>query len=526
MALNRSLQQQILKTVGPEKLPADFHALLECISDDYDRHEKENESHYKALFENSSDGIYKSSHEGKFIDVNPALVNMLGYNSREELLAIDIKTELYFEAADRNDAYEQDQTEGLSVFRLKKKDGSELWVEDRGQYVYDEQGNILYHEGILRDVTKKVLTELQLKKSERETADYRKALDQSLIVSIADRNGIITYVNENFCRITEYSSDELIGTDHSVFYSGYHTRDFILDLWRTVSKGNVWRGEIKNANKSGGYFWVDTTVVPFLNSQGTPYQFLLLSVDRTERKLAQEDILRKNSELQKTNTELDKFVYSISHDLRAPLCTIQGIINVSMEETSEVEIKQNLMLIDSSAKRLDVLIHDILAYSNNARSEVKREELNFEDIFHVSVESAKCISIRKNDVDISFSMTGNHSFLSDKNRICNILSNLVANGIMYQDSSKDHPFVKVCVKVEELQTIIEVSDNGIGIDPKNQAKVFEMFYRVSENSIGSGLGLYIVKETVDKLNGQIHLRSEKGKGSTFTVHIPNYMRYN
>ncbi|MEP7264292.1 MAG: PAS domain-containing sensor histidine kinase [Bacteroidota bacterium] len=491
-----------------------------------ERKESETESKYRDLFEKTVDGIYKSSHQGKFLEVNPAVVKMLGYSSKEELMSIDIKASLYFETSERDNAVMQDKAEGISVFRLRKKDGSEIWVEDRGQYVTDSNGQILYHEGILRDVTKRVQAEFLLSKSEKETADYRKALDQSLIVSIIDDKGMITYVNENFVHISHYSTKELLSKHHLFLNAYHHSDEFNAEIWSTIQRGEVWRGELKNRTKQGSSYWTETTVVPFLNTDGTPYQFLSLSVDITERKKTQEDIIRKNEELQKTNAELDKFVYSISHDLRAPICSIQGIINVSLEETTDPYTRESLQLIESGANRLDVLIHDILDYSSNARTALIREAIDFKELFDDIIMSGKCISIKNKKIDTRLICDNSCNFLGDKKRIVTILKNLISNGMMYHDPLKKNPYVQVSVCVTEMDVVIEVEDNGIGINEKDIDKIFEMFYRISENSIGSGLGLYIVNETVSKLNGRIDVQSERGKGSLFTLHLPNYIMYN
>ena len=125
---------------------------------------------------------------------------MLGYESKEELMSLDIKSNLYFEPSDRDKVLYQEQIGEMDIYRLKKKDGSEIWVEDSGRYVTDVNGEILYHEGIIRDVTKRIHTELQLMSSRKETDDYKKALDQSLIVSLMDTEGIFEYVNDNYCK--------------------------------------------------------------------------------------------------------------------------------------------------------------------------------------------------------------------------------------------------------------------------------------------------------------------------------------
>src|ERR1044072_7495089 len=148
--------------------------------------------------------------------------------------------------------------------------------------------------------------ESALRKSVRESSDYQYALDESSIIAITDQKGIIKHANENFCKISKYSREELIGQDHRIINSGYHPKQFIRNLWVTIANGKIWRGELKNMAKDGSYYWVDTTIIPFLNDQGKPYQYVAIRADITQRKETEEQLEKSVKDVSDYKYALDE----------------------------------------------------------------------------------------------------------------------------------------------------------------------------------------------------------------------------
>jgi PAS domain S-box-containing protein len=243
--------------------------------------------------------------------------------------------------------------------------------------------------------------------------------------------------------------------------------------------------------------------------------------DITERKNYEEALEKSNEELRKSNLELDKFVYSVSHDLRAPLLSMQGIVEMTGEETQEDLTCEHMEMLKGSISRLDNFIADILNYSRNARSEIKISVIDFKTLIGNITHDLKYMAGDAKQVEVITQINQEGTFCNDQGRLCVVLNNLISNAIRYQNPDADKPFVKIKVEATEKNVCIEVEDNGIGISPDFHQKIFDMFYRVSENSNGSGLGLYIVKETIIKLKGTIQVQSKLMSGTKFTIEIPN-----
>ncbi len=231
------------------------------------------------------------------------------------------------------------------------------------------------------------------------------------------------------------------------------------------------------------------------------------------------DITKTNLALAKINTELDRFVYSASHDLRAPLASTIALVNIAKVEPNEQGKNEYLELIEECVGKMDQFITDIIDFSRNKNQETKPEEFNIEELASDIFDNLKYLK-KASNVECSVTMEGDKVVFADKLRVKMLLSNLIANAINYSNEDNNTPFVRIAINNKGAYVTITVEDNGIGISDKEKEKVFEMFYRAHEQSKGSGLGLYIVQECIEKLKGKISMTSEVGKGTRFDISIP------
>ncbi len=406
----------------------------------------------------------------------------------------------------------------------KAKDGTIYWVDTTIVPFLNEEEKPYQYVAIRADITERKKIEENLEQSLKEITDYKYALDESSIIAITDQKGIIGHANHNFCKISKYSLDELIGQDHRIINSGYHSKEFIRNLWITIANGKIWRGELKNKAKDGTFYWVDTTIVPFLNEQGKPYQYVAIRADITQRKKAEEDILILNEELEKRvkerTEEIESFSYSVSHDLRAPLRAVNGYAQILKEDYNDLfdaEGKRLLGEVQANANKMGILIDDLLAFSRLGRKEVERSVIDMNMLTEVAVREISQTTAHHAEIKLSslLPVSADHALLQ------NVMINLISNAVKYS-GKKEKPLIEIKSKRDGDEIMYSISDNGVGFDMTYVDKLFGVFQRLhsTDEFPGTGVGLAIVKRIIDKHKGRIWAESKIGTGTTFFFTLP------
>ncbi len=356
---------------------------------------------------------------------------------------------------------------------------------------------------IKNSTTKNKSITIGLAKSLKELSDVKFALDESSIVAMTDQMGRIIYVNDKFCEISKYPREELLGQDHRIINSSYHTKEFIRDLWRTIAQGKVWKGEIRNKAKDGTYYWVDTTIVPFLNRKGKPYQYVAIRHEITKRKELEEELkVLPQRIIQAQEAERERISREIHDDMGQSLVTFKIFLQSTLLHSQPDAVRQK----ESVGK----LLHNLNDIIDKARHLTTRLRPSALEVLGLATTLKALIDEFKEKgfkIKFIYDPLDNVRLQGDSINLYRIIQESLTNILKYAHATQ----VDIKIKVTQHQLLLTIKDNGRGFNLNKK--------RVSAKT-GAGLGLSTMSERARLLKGQINISSKVGMGTKIILDIP------
>jgi PAS domain S-box-containing protein len=356
-------------------------------------------------------------------------------------------------------------------------------------------------------VTKFSKTGQALDRSIKDLADTNFALNHAAIVATTNVKGEITFVNDKFVEISKYPREALLGHDHRIINSGYHSKEFMRDLWLTIANGRVWRGELRNRASDGSFYWVDTTIVPFLDEHRKPYQYMAIRYDITDRKRSEER-LREQAAL----ARLGEMAAVVAHEVKNPLAAIKGALQVIGGRLPEAN--RDRAIIGDVVARVDSLndiVHDLLVFA-------RPREPHLTPVNLAEVIESNVALLRKDPVHgaVAMHLSGARPMVQlDLEQMKTVFLNLLLNAAQAAGAGGR---IDVTIATDDLAATIAVADNGPGIPDDVRARIFEPFFTTKHR--GTGLGLPTARRVVERHRGTIDVACPPGGGTVVTVTLP------
>jgi len=473
------------------------------------------------VLKNVRDIIFVTDLNGRITYWNEGAADAFGY-SQAEMMGNHF--EVLFPEIDKGRAIsEQNAMLSNTVSQLEvkliTKDSVIIWVDLKASLLLDDKNNIIGLIRVGKDITQNKLNS----EYQKETAATLNSIFDNVVQAIV--------LLDPFKRVRAFNKTAnknaiaLMGIEMEIGKRFYEyllpdMYDEFKENFDNAFDNSMLQHELCYKFDGRKNIWFSTNFNPIATEEGEAIGVCLSMLNITEQRDSDEKLKVQYREIEKTNEELDRFVYSASHDLRAPLTSILGLINLAKMESTEDTTQLYMDMMEKSVKKLDGFINDIISYSRNTRLEVQKVRINFEEVIQEIRDNLQFME-DASKIEWRINVNAEKAFYTDLSRFRIILSNLLSNAIRYHNFNQDSPYIAIEIDYVDDLTVVRISDNGSGIEKSKQDKIFDMFYRASEKSGGSGIGLYIVKEIVSKLNGTITVESEPEVGSTFILRFFN-----
>lgn len=471
---------------------------------------------YLSLAENTSDVISVHNLSGDILYASPAIFELSGYTSEE---VVGRKLRDFFHIDDvaqmreQLDSIIENKNKLRFEYRFLNKDGTYTWIETSGKLIFDEQTNLPKEIiAVTRDATDRMLNDQRIKTSEEQ---YRLIAENATdMITRHDLNGVYNYVSNSSYSMLGYNPTELLGKSAFQFLhpeDAFEIKNGIQDF---VEKGlGIYTAVYRYQKKNGEYIWIESTnKLTFVDNTNEIEGIISISRDISDRKAFE-------IKLEDKIKELDTFIYRSSHDLKGPLSSLQGLLNIAQSEVTDATANSYFKLIEKSVHNLDTILMDLLNITRITQGSVMLEEININEVILKIISSFENLPEYTN-IHWELDLDKDIKLRLDKSLVNNIFQNLIINAIKYQDKSKEKSTIKISTIKKHNELMVQIEDNGEGIPETLQRNVFDMFFRGNTKSSGTGLGLYIVKNAIEKSGGRVILESEEKRGTIFTVYLP------
>jgi len=504
---------------------------------------QDSRDNYRSILKITTNSFFKLDREGRFIEFNDSLCEMLDY-SREELQRLRVSDIEALETKEDTARHLEKLTQVSSErfeTRWRSKDGHVLEVDVSTTWVPDMDGDGRFV-CFGRDITER-------RQLTSELVDLRMAVEQSAnTIVITDVSGIILYVNPAFEKNTGYSLLEVFGQNVRILKSGQQDKPFYRRLWKTIIGGGIWQGVFHNRRKDGSLFWESATISPIFEQDGKIHRFIAVKEDITARKKMEDSLKDYTDELQEVNAELarnirrsdelaqraecasqakSEFLAVMSHELRSPLNGVLGFAQLLESTSLDSEQTEYAKMIYQSGKHLLDVVNEILDFSSieKGRMAVDRSLFCLTDVVESACKDSHIASLKKG-IEFSREIAENvdQLIMADQRRIGQILGHLLSNAVKFTTAGSVSLRVCKCQAEGRTEILFKVTDTGQGIAPEAIPQLFQPFSQ-GDSSLrrkheGTGLGLAISKRIAEAMEGEITVESQIGRGSTFTFRFP------
>ena len=483
---------------------------------------KENEKKYRNILNNMMDVYYQTDNNQNLIFANPAGAREFGYDSVDEMLGKNVPETIYYNSDDRKKFLsvikEKGKVENYEVL-LKHKNGKLINFEINSKIMRNETGKPIGIEGIMRNITKR-------KENLQEINKLSTAIEQSpTTILITDLKGNIEYSNPQFEKLTGYTTKEIIGLNSKFLQSGETPRETYVDLWKTITSGKIWMGEFINKKKNNEKFIEKAIISPIKNDVGKIVNYIAIKEDITKQKETEQELKKAKEQAEKLNATKDKFFSIIAHDLKNPFNALIGFSDLLLSSHKNIDEEKREMYIKNihkSAVNIYELLGNLLLWAHTQRGTMQfnPEQISlitlFQNIVELHEETAK-----KKEISLNYFIKDDIIVEADKNMLTSVINNLITNALKFTNIKGK---VNLSAILTDNNAKITVEDDGVGMDEETKNKLFGLNTNQSTEGtageMGTGLGLILCKEFVEKSGGKIWIESEVGKGSRFIFTLP------